>query len=249
MSESPILVKLGGNELAKPDFVSRFAETIAHMQTQKPCIVVHGGGTTISGMLRSIGLDPTFNQNGQRVTDPPTMEIVELVLSGGINKLLVRALVRQNIDALGLSGVDRGLITVEPWSEDMGLVGRVVHVRSEILLDLCNQGVVPVISPVSLGPKGTYNVNADHAAGAIAGAVNAQKAIFITNVPGVKINDDVAASLTVDEVKALTAAGTIYGGMIPKTEAALNAVAQGAQSAVITNLPGLEAGTGTVFTQ
>jgi acetylglutamate kinase len=126
-------------------------------------------------------------------------------------------------------------------------VGRIVSVRADVLLDLCAQGVVPVISPISVGPGGRYNVNADHAAGAIAGAVGAVRAVFVTNVPGVQLNSRVVAQLTAGGAHRLIAEGVIHGGMIPKVSAALNALACGAREAVVTDLRGLHSGVGTSF--
>jgi acetylglutamate kinase len=129
----------------------------------------------------------------------------------------------------------------------MGRVGRIVQVRAEVLLGLCRQGVVPVLSPISLGPDGRYNVNADHAAGAVASATKAAHAAFVTNVPGVKVGDSVAPRLTVHDVTTLIAQQVITGGMIPKVQAALDAVNSGVNQAIITDLAGLRAGTGTVL--
>jgi acetylglutamate kinase len=181
------------------------------------------------------------------VTDEASLEVAEMMLSGKVNKALTLALLRAGVDALGMSGVDRGLLQVEPWSAEMGRVGRIVSVRADVLLDLCAQGVVPVVSPISMGADGSYNVNADHAAGAIAAAVMAAHATFLTNVPGVQVNGTVALTLSVAETHDLIAQNVITGGMIPKVTAALDAVSRGVKKAIITDLAGLSAGTGTVF--
>ncbi len=241
------VIKIGGNELDKPAFVKQAAEAIAKLQREQACIVVHGGGAAISRMLERLGIKPQFKENGQRLTDDDTMEVVEFILSGHVNKFLVTALLEAGVDAMGLSGVDRRLLWAEPFAADLDWVGRVVDVRTEVLTDLLDKGVVPVVAPPSNGDAGRYNVNADVAAGAISGALQADKVIFVTNVPGVKVDGEVATLLTEAEVQSLVQQGVIYGGMIPKTEAALSALAQGAQSAVITNLDGLTAGTGTVL--
>jgi acetylglutamate kinase len=172
-----------------------------------------------------------------------------MVLSGLVNKQLVEALLRAGVDAMGMSGVDRGLLQVEAWSPELGRVGRIVAVRTEVLLGFCAHGVVPVVSPISLGPQGHYNVNADHAAGAIAAALKAPHATFVTNVPGVRVGDEVARSLSVAQANELIAHAVITGGMIPKVQAALAAIASGVQQAIITDLPGLRSGTGTVFVE
>ena len=242
----PIVIKIGGNDLEQPGFIDELARSVAALQQQTPCILVHGGGRTISQMQQKLGLEPVY-VNGQRVTDDASLAVAEMVLSGSVNKELTLALLRAGVDALGLSGVDRGLLQVEPWGEGMGRVGRIVNVRADVLLGLCEQGVVPVVSPISLGPNGRYNVNADHAAGAIAAALHAAHATFLTNVPGVKIGAEVAPYLTVAQAQDLIAQGVITGGMIPKVQAALAAIASGVQKAIITDLPGLTAGTGTVL--
>lgn len=247
MPAEPVVVKIGGNDLDKPGFVPELARTVATLAPQTPCILVHGGGQSINRLQEQLGIQATY-VGGQRVTDEAALSVVEMVLSGQVNKQLTLALLLAGVDALGLSGVDRGLLRVEPWGAGMGLVGRIVAVRADVLQDLCAAGVVPVISPVSLGPGGRYNVNADHAAGAIAAALNAQSLTFLTNVPGVRDGEAILPALSAAAAQDLIAQGVITGGMIPKVTAALQAVAQGVRRAIITDLPGFAAGTGTVFT-
>jgi acetylglutamate kinase len=242
----PIVIKVGGNDLEQPGFMDQLARAIAQITQQTPCILVHGGGKSISRLQEQLGLQAVY-VNGQRVTDEASLEVAEMMLSGKVNKALTLALLRAGVDALGLSGVDRGLLQVEPWSAEMGRVGRIVNVRADVLLDLCAQGVVPVVSPISMGADGSYNVNADHAAGAIAAAVVAVHATFLTNVPGVQVNGTIATTLSVAETHDLIAQNVITGGMIPKVTAALDAVSRGVKKAIITDLAGLSAGTGTVF--
>lgn len=243
---SPLVIKVGGNDLAQPGFIDDLASAVARLQQHTPCILVHGGGQAINRMQEQLGLKPVY-VDGQRVTDEASLDVAEMMLSGLVNKQITRALLKAGVDAHGMSGVDRNLIQVEPWAPEMGRVGRITHVRADVLRDLCAQNVVPVISPISVGPDGSYNVNADHAAGAIAAALHAQGATFVTNVPGVKIGLDVAPSLSIAQTEALIADGVISGGMIPKVHAALAAVAGGVRQAIITDLTGLGAGTGTVF--
>ncbi|HPV06384.1 MAG TPA: acetylglutamate kinase [Aggregatilineales bacterium] len=243
------VIKIGGNDLETEGFIPQLARAIAGLNGGRRCIVVHGGGRSISALMEQLGVEATF-VNGQRITNEAGLRVAEMVLSGSVNKLLTLALLEAGVDAMGLSGVDRGLLRAERWAEagspeDMGLVGRIVEVRADVLRELCAEGVVPVISPISAGPGGRYNVNADHAAGTIAGAVGARRAVFVSNVPGVKVGDEVAPRLTADEVNELIEAGVIRDGMIPKVRAALDALAKGAQSAVITNLTGLQADAGT----
>jgi acetylglutamate kinase len=244
--QPPIVIKIGGNDLDTPGFIETLAQTVAALTQQTPCILVHGGGRAVTSLQRKLGLEAVY-VNGQRVTDEASLEVVEMMLSGRVNKQLTLALLRAGVDAQGMSGVDRGLLQVEPWSPDLGRVGRIVRVRADVLLDLCAQGVVPVVSPISMGPEGSYNVNADHAAGAIAAALHAAHATFLTNVPGVKIGETVAPYLSVAEVQDLIAREIITGGMIPKVSAALDALTSGVQKVIITDLAGLKAGTGTVF--
>jgi len=243
---APLVVKVGGNDLDQPGFMDAMAAAVARLATERPCVLVHGGGRAINEVGRAFGLQPLY-VDGQRVTDQAALDVAEMVLSGQVNKQIVRALLAAGVDALGLSGVDRGLLRVEPWAANLGRVGRIVAVRADVLRDLCAAGVVPVISPISLGADGAYNVNADHAAGAIAAALGAAQAAFVTNVPGVRAENGVVPRLSVAETRDLIARGVINGGMIPKVQAALAAVGAGVRQAVITDLAGLAAGTGTVF--
>jgi acetylglutamate kinase len=243
---APLVIKVGGNDLDQPGFVDALAAAVARLAAAGQCVLVHGGGRAINEVGRAFDLQPVY-ADGQRVTDQAALDVAEMVLSGQVNKQIVRALLAAGVDALGLSGVDRGLLRVEPWAANLGRVGRIVAVRATVLRDLCAAGVVPVISPISLGADGAYNVNADHAAGAIAAALGAARAIFVTNVPGVRAADGVIPRLSVAETHDLIARGVITGGMIPKTQAALAAVGAGVCQAVITDLAGLAAGTGTVF--
>jgi len=242
----PIVIKVGGNDIDRPGFVEELSAAVAHLTARTSCVVVHGGGRAIDSLQQKLGLEPRY-VDGQRVTDEPSLEVAEMVLSGLVNKRIVLALLAVGVDALGLSGVDRGLLRVEQMSPDMGRVGRIVEVRAVVLRALLGQGVVPVISPISAGPDGRYNVNADHAAGAIAAALTASYAAFVTNVPGVQNNGSVVPFLTLDQARDLIEDGVIFGGMIPKVAAALDAVRSGVARVVITDLAGLRAGTGTVF--
>lgn len=242
---APLVIKVGGNDLSKPGFVEGLAHTVS--QISKPCVLVHGGGRTVDDLLSKMEIVPQY-VNGQRVTDEATLEVVEMVLSGQVNKWLTRSLINAGVDALGISGVDRGLLRVERWSSELGWVGRITSVRADLILDWCAQGVVPVISPISLGADGRYNVNADHAAGAIAAAINASQAVFVTNVAGVCIEDGVIPELTAVQITSMIADGTIYGGMIPKVNAALDALTSGVKAVTISDLSGLSAGAGTRIT-
>ena len=242
-----LVIKIGGHELHDEAFLSDLATFIETVET--PVVIVHGGGKEISELQTRMGIQPQYI-NGVRVTDRESLALVEMVLCGTANTRLVRHLVAGGVDALGMSGVDRGLIRAEkmPHPEvDMGFTGEVKAVREVILLDLLAQGITPVIAPICYGPDSAYNVNADHVAAAVAVAINASKVIFLTNVEGVLLNGSVIMTLTPARVERLIADGTVFGGMIPKVQMALAVLERGVPQAVITNLAGLRSHGGTVF--
>jgi len=250
-----LVLKIGGNELDDPAFVDQLARAVA---TLRPApVLVHGGGKEIGAIQQALGGEPRFVA-GLRVTDETALRAAEMVLCGSVATRLVAALAAAGVDAQGLSGVDRGLIRVEKQRHpegDLGRVGRPVSVRAEVLQSLLAQGVVPVVAPISLGPDGVYNVNADEAAGAIAAAIAAAQVVFVTNVPGVRVGErggegaSIAPRLSRAQVEELIGDGTISGGMIPKVRAALSALDAGVRAARITNLAGLSsAESGTVIT-
>ncbi|MEL6404034.1 MAG: acetylglutamate kinase [Chloroflexota bacterium] len=243
-----IVIKLTGHRIDEPDYLATFAQTIAEMS--QPVIIVHGGGKEISSLMNELGMQPTYVE-GLRVTDEAAMAVVTMVLCGTVNKRLVHYLLEAGMDAQGISGVDRGLITAQKLQHsevDYGLAGEVVSVRGEVLTQMLQVGITPVVSPVSGGIAQHYNVNGDHVAGAIADAVNAEKIIFLSNVEGVLVDNEVVANLTPEQTQAYITDGTIYGGMIPKVEMALHALESGVPTAVITNLTGLQTHGGTQFT-
>jgi acetylglutamate kinase len=247
-SNSKLVLKIGGNELDDPAFVEALARVVAGMRLAP--VLVHGGGKEIGLVQRALGGEPRFVA-GLRVTDETALMAAEMVLCGLVSTRLVAALLAAGADAQGLSGVDRGLLRVEKASHpagDLGRVGKPVAVRADVLRGLIDARVVPVVAPISLGPDGTYNVNADEVAGAIAAAMGTDaEVVFVTNVPGVLVNDALASHLTAHDIQALIADGTISGGMIPKVSAALAAIEAGVRAARITNLGGLERGAGTVI--
>jgi acetylglutamate kinase len=194
---------------------------------------VHGGGKEISALQTQMGIEPRY-ADGVRITDAASLALVEMVLCGTVNKRLVRMLLAAGVDALGMSGVDRGLVRAAQMQRDgidMGFTGEVGAVRGDVLRGLLAEGITPVIAPICLGDDSAYNVNADHVAGAVAAADGA-------HVP----------ALTPEQTESLIAAGTIFGGMIPKVRTALGALDHGVARATITDLAGLIAGGGTVFT-
>ena len=243
-----LILKVGGNEIDDANFLTGFARAVAAMNDTP--IVVHGGGKEIADLQLKFGLTPHFVE-GLRVTDDASLAIAEMVLSGRVNKRIVVALLNAGADAIGLSGVDRGVIRVEKMlhpAGDLGRVGKVVSVRGQVLCDFVSQKIVPVISPISLGDEGAYNVNADSVACAIAAALNADAVVFVTNVAGVMQDNAIIPMLSPHQAEALIKSHVIFGGMIPKVRAALAAVEGGAKAARITNLDGLTQGSGTLFT-
>ena len=241
-----LVLKVGGNEIDDANFLRGFANAVAKM-SETP-VIVHGGGKEIADLQLKFGLTPRFVE-GLRVTDETSLAIAEMVLAGRVNKRIVVALIAAGADAIGLSGVDRGIVRVEKMQHpagDLGRVGKIVGVRGDVVGEFIAQKVVPVISPISLGDEGAYNVNADSVACAIASALSADAVVFVTNVAGVMADDKVVPSLTAREAESLIKSQVIKGGMIPKVRAALDAVAGGARAARITNLEGLINGSGTI---
>jgi acetylglutamate kinase len=247
---SPILLKVGGNEIDDDSFLVGFVAAVAGLRRQTPVVIVHGGGKEIGDMHRRLDVPFEFVE-GLRVTTADSLRLVEMVLSGLVNTRLTRWLVNGGVPALGVSGVDLGMVRVEPLrpnGQDIGFVGRIVDVQAEPLQRWLVEGITPVISPISLGLDGqSYNVNADQVAAAVAAAVGASRLIFVSNVPGVLLDGAVAPQLTVDQVEMHIASGQIFGGMIPKVRAATEALQAGAPAAVITDLAGLAVDGGTVI--
>jgi acetylglutamate kinase len=247
-SPAPPVLKIGGNEIDDPAFLGDLAAYVAGQDA--PTVIVHGGGKEIGRLQTLMGIQPQW-VDGLRVTDAETLAVVEMVLCGLVNKRLVRRLIAAGIDAEGLSGADRGLLRAcKLCSEhgDLGRVGEITQVRGDVLLHLLAEGVTPVIAPLALGDDGdAFNVNADHAAAAIAQAVNAARIVFLTNVSAVLVDGVPQPSISQGEAERLIAEGVIVGGMIPKVQTALHAVALGIPQAVITDLPGLRDQGGTVF--
>jgi len=247
----PIQVfKVSGADLDDPAFSRRLAESIAEVVKcgARP-IVVHGGGKELTALLNAFHIESRF-VDGLRVTDAQVRDAALMTLSGLANKRLAAAFLAAGIDALGVSGVDAGLVRVRKLNDDLQFVGKPVNVRAALLLSWLDAGIVPVMAPMSLGEDGDiYNVNADHVAGAIAAATDAEMLTFITNVTAVLGKDGAPiAQLTLNEAERLIQDGTISGGMIPKVRTALEALADHVKTVRITNLDGVNAGTGTRFT-
>jgi acetylglutamate kinase len=241
------VIKISGAQLDDPEFLGRLATALAAMQ--QPTVIVHGGGKEISELQKRFGVTPQYI-DGLRVTDEESLVLVKMALLGAVNPRIIEALAAVNIEAQGLSGLDRALVTAKPMRDGaLGRVGEVVTVRDDILRDLLAQNVMPVIAPICLGSDGAYNVNADHVAGAVGKALNAERIVFITNVPGVLQNEAVLPTLTPQKTKALIDEGVITEGMIPKVQTALDLLERSSGQVVITNWEGLAAGSGTTFTK
>lgn len=241
------VIKYGGSVMENRELTREFIEDVALLKLVGiNIVIVHGGGKRINAMLDRVNLDVKFEQ-GQRVTDGEVMKIVEMVLSGQINKNLAAELSAHGLNAVGLSGKDSGLLKAEKKLTegkdgellDLGYVGEVKEVNSSLLCSLIKDGYIPIISPVAGGyEKGeTFNVNADYAAGAVAGAIEAEKLILLSDIKGLykDINDEDSfiTEIHVDQVKAYIEDGTISGGMIPKMECCMNAIDKGTNEVVI----------------
>ncbi len=231
-----VVVKFGGNAMGDAAAMAEFARDIVLMkQVGVNPVVVHGGGPMINEMLDKLGITSEFVR-GKRVTDQRTVEVVEMVLTGLVNKRIVQAIMDEGGRAVGLSGKDDDLMVAEADDPELGFVGRPVEMNVQVLRDLNAAGIIPVVAPVATGMQSneTFNVNGDTAAGAIAGALKADRLLLLTDVPGVKdANGDIVTQLSPDQVRAMIADGTIAGGMIPKTETALDAIEKGVRAVVI----------------
>jgi len=245
-----IVVKYGGHAMGNPELGQAFARDIALLkQSGVNPIVVHGGGPQIGQMLEKMGIKSEF-KGGLRVTDKATVEIVEMVLAGSINKEIVALINAEGEWAIGLCGKDGNMVfaekakrtMVDPESNiekliDLGFVGEPVEVDRTLLDLLARSEMIPVIAPVAPGRDGeTYNINADTFAGAIAGALQATRLLFLTDVPGVlDASGNLIDELTMAKARALIADGTISGGMIPKVETCIEAMERGVEGVVILN--------------
>jgi len=230
-----VVIKLGGHAMGSDEAMQSFARDVVLMrQVGLNPVVVHGGGPMINAMLDKLGIESSF-VNGKRVTDQATMDVVEMVLSGTVNSRLVQAISEEGGKAVGLSGKDAGLMVCDQTDPDLGLVGTPAEIDVTILRDLHNAHAIPVIAPLGMGRNGeTFNINGDTVAGAIAGALQADRLLLLTDVSGVKNkNGDVLTEIDAANIADLIADGTIAGGMIPKTETATAAIAQGVRGVVI----------------
>ncbi|MFK7836003.1 MAG: acetylglutamate kinase [Sulfitobacter sp.] len=234
-ANATVVIKLGGHAMGSDEAMSEFARDVTLMrQIGVNPVVVHGGGPMINDMLSRLNIQSEF-VDGKRVTDTATMEVVEMVLSGLVNARIVQAITEQGGRAVGLSGKDSGLIMCEAEDPALGLVGKPVRIDPRVLRDLAEKDIIPVIAPLGMGADGeTFNINGDTAAGAIAAALQADRLLLLTDVAGVKNADgEVLTELTATQIDEMIADGSIAGGMIPKTQTALDALAGGVRAAVI----------------
>jgi len=243
-----VVVKYGGHAMGEEETALRFGRDIALLeQVGVTPVVVHGGGPQINAMLKRLNVQSTFVQ-GLRVTDEAMLDVVEMVLAGPVNKQVAEAITRAGAIAVGISGKDGGLIRAKkamrtvrnPDSNveeaiDLGFVGEPESIDTRVLKLMIGADIVPVVAPVGVGADGqTYNINADTVAGAIAGALNAERLLVLTDVAGVKGPDgNFIPEMTVAQVKAGIAEGWINAGMIPKVETCIYAIEKGVKAAVI----------------
>jgi acetylglutamate kinase len=246
--EEIVVVKYGGHAMGQEDAARDFARDIVLMeQTAINPVVVHGGGPQIGEMLKRLGIKSEF-AGGLRITDAATIEIVEMVLAGSINKQIVGFINGAGGKAVGLCGKDGNMVLarkvnrtlVDPDSQietivDLGFVGEPEKVDTTVLSQILGRDLIPVLAPLATSTEGvTYNVNADHFAGAIAGALKAKRLLLLTDVAGVlDKSKSLIKELTADDARRLIADGTISGGMIPKVESCLYALEQGVEGVVI----------------
>ena len=230
-----VVIKLGGHAMGSDDAMEDFARDIVLMQQVgvNP-VIVHGGGPMINTMLKRLEITSEFI-DGKRVTDQATIEVVEMVLSGVVNKRIVQAIHSQGGNAIGLSGKDARLMMCTQTDPKLGFVGTPSEMNPNVLKELFLNDKIPVIAPLAAGENGeTFNVNGDTAAGAIAASLNADRLLLLTDVSGVKNDEgDVLTQITPAQIADLIADGTISGGMIPKVQTAIDALQNGVRAAVI----------------
>lgn len=232
------VIKCGGSTLAAlPD--SFFADMRDLQQRGTVPVIVHGGGPAINETLERLGIVSTF-VNGLRKTSAEVLQVVEMVLGGRINKEIVRRIQQSGAAAVGLSGIDGGLIRAKPVHnhDEIGFVGEVTEVNAKLIRGIVELGFIPVIAPLGIGADGqSYNINADTAAGAVASWMGAERLVVVTDVPGILQTADgerrVLPRVTTADIEAMIASGEIYGGMIPKVRAAVDCLRGGVNEVVI----------------
>lgn len=231
-SGKTVVVKYGGAAMIDEQLKACFAQDISLLQhLGLRIVIVHGGGKEITTLAEQLKIQTTFVA-GHRVTDDQMLDIVKMVLAGKINKEIVCNLNRQNVNAIGISGQDGNLLKCRKHytedGQDIGWVGEIIHVNAGILSHMLDDGFLPVIAPIGYDDEGnSYNINADTAAGNIAAALQAEKLVYISDVPGVLRGEQLISSMTEDEANAMIATGEISKGMIPKVASAFDTLQQG----------------------
>ena len=230
-----VVIKLGGHAMTSETLLDSFARDIVLI---KHCgvnpIIVHGGGPMINSLLSDLKIESKF-LNGKRVTDAKTMEVVEMVLSGNVNKSIVNAVNKQGGKGVGLSGKDANLIICEQEDPNLGFVGKIKKVNPEVIRSFIKSDFIPIIAPIGSGDNGqSFNINGDTAAGGLASSLNADRLLLLTDVEGVKSKEgNLVHQLNSDEARKLMDLGVITGGMIPKVNTALEAIENGVRASVI----------------
>ena len=233
-----VVIKYGGNAMINEQLKQQVMEDIALLWLiGVKVVLVHGGGPEISETMKRLGKQAQF-VNGLRVTDKETVDIVQMVLAGTVNKTLVNLLQMKGGHAVGLSGIDGGIIEATMKDEALGYVGKITRIRTQPITDLLEKNYIPVISTVASDRQGnTYNINGDTAAAYIAGALNAERLIMMTDIAGILRDKDdpgtLIPALTVKEAKKLFDEGVISGGMIPKVDCCIEAIGKGVRHVVI----------------
>ena len=233
-----VVVKYGGNAMVDEEIKQQVMEDIVLLWLIGVKIVlVHGGGPEISDIMQKLGKQPQF-VDGLRVTDKETVDIVQMVLAGKVNKSLVNLLEMNGGKAMGISGMDGGLIEAEPKDPRLGYVGSITKIHIDPVMDLLEKNYIPVISTVGCDKEGnTYNINGDTAAAYIAGALGAERLIMMTDIAGILMDKDdpktLISEITVKEAQNLFDEGVISGGMIPKVQCCIDAIGEGVQNVII----------------
>ena len=233
-----VVVKYGGNAMINEELKQQVMEDIVLLWlVGVKVVLVHGGGPEINRLMERLGKEPVF-VDGLRVTDQETMDIVQMVLSGKVNKTLVNLLEMQGGRAMGISGIDGGLIRAEARDPRLGFVGRITGVDIRPVMDMLEKGYIPVISTLGCDEQGNaYNINGDTAAAFIAGALGAERLIMMTDIAGILRDQHdpstLIPKLTVEQAKGLYASGVISGGMIPKVDCCIEALNRGVESVII----------------
>ena len=233
-----VVVKYGGNAMINETLKEQVMEDVTLLSLiGVKVVLVHGGGPEISDLMNKLGLSPTF-VDGLRVTDKETVDVVQMVLAGKINKSLVRYLESKGGRAMGISGIDGKLIVAKKKDEKLGYVGEIEKINIKPIFDLLEKGYIPVVSTIATGEDGeTYNINGDTAAAQLAGALSAKRLIMMTDISGVLRDKDDPSTLIpeikLSEAEALYKSGVISGGMIPKVECCITAIKHGVKRAII----------------